>query len=649
MAAQLVETSRLWARSVAVIDPEWIEPLAGHLVKRQYSEPHWSSKRAAVMGYERVTLYGLPVVIKRPVNYATIDAPLARELFIRHALVEGDWSTSHEFFHANRRLLDEVEELEERTRHRGLVVGDDVLFDFYDSRVGSEVVSGRHFDSWWKQVRRTDPELLTFNPDLLRDPNTDVNPDDFPLVWSTSTGPELSMSYVFSPGEADDGVTVDVPLTALGELESDGLAWQVPGLRREILTTLLRSLPKPIRRSFVPIPDYVSLLLDQLPDEPGGVLRAVADQLSARSGITIGEDAWDLENFPSHLRTTFRVRDDDDKGAALAPGAVLGQGKNVSQLRTELHDRIGNVLTGALAGSGGIEQAGLQSWNFGDLPQRIEHEHGGFRLTGYPALVDEGDSVAIRVFQSQTEQQIAMPAGTRRLLRLTVPAPIKPVTDRLELREKLLLNSSPHHGAQDLLDDCASCAVDVLMTAGSDPRSTPIAQLAWNEPDFIELAERVRTGLPEALDAVVHAVVKVLAAASELETELSAQACGDLQPTFDDVRAQRDRLYYRGFITDTGLAHLPDVARYLRAARHRLQKVANAPARDHGLMVQLHQLEAEYQEAQAAASPEVALRLAEVRWMLEELRVSYFAQTLGTKYSISEKRVLRALDAVTAG
>ncbi len=205
MAAQLVETNRLWARSVAAIDPDWVEPLAGHLVKRQYSEPHWSSKRAAAMGYERVTLYGVPVVTRRPINYATINAPLARELFIRHALVEGDWSTHHEFFSTNRQLLAQVQEGEERSRRRGLAVSDDVLFGFYDSRVGADVVSGRHFDSWWKRVRRTDPNLLTFDPELLRDPNVDVNADEFPLVWSTSSGPELPMSYVFSPGKIDDG------------------------------------------------------------------------------------------------------------------------------------------------------------------------------------------------------------------------------------------------------------------------------------------------------------------------------------------------------------------------------------------------------------------------------------------------------------
>ncbi|MGH3545350.1 MAG: ATP-dependent RNA helicase HrpA, partial [Mycobacteriales bacterium] len=368
MAAQLMETNRLWARSVAAIDPEWIETLAGHLVKRQYSEPHWSSKRAAVMGYERVTLYGLPVVTRRPVNYATIDAPLARELFIRHALVEGDWNTHHEFFHTNRRLLEQAEELEERARRRGLVVGDDVLFDFYDARIGPEVVSGRHFDSWWKQTRRTDPGRLSFDPKLLRDPDVDVDAGDFPLVWSSSTGPELPMTYVFSPGQADDGVTVDLPLTALGELHSDGLAWQVPGLRREIVTTLLRSLPKPMRRSFVPIPDCVSSLLELLPDEPGAVLRTVATQLSAASGNPISAETWDLDSFPGHLRTTFRVLDED--------GIVLAHGKDPDALRVQLRDRLGEVLNEALAQThtSGIERAGLQRWDFGDLPQHIEHE-----------------------------------------------------------------------------------------------------------------------------------------------------------------------------------------------------------------------------------------------------------------------------------
>ncbi len=629
MAAQLMETSRLWARSAASIEPEWIEPLAGHLVKRQYSEPHWSSKRAAVMGYERVTLYGLPIVTQRPVNYATVDAPLARELFIRHALVEGDWSTRHEFFHANRRLLAEVEELEERSRRRGLAAGEDVLFDFYDQRIGVDVVSGRHFDSWWKRVRRTEPELLTFDPELVRDPKADVDPDDFPLVWSTSSGTNVPMSYVFSPGDADDGVTVDVPLAALGELRSDGLAWQVPGLRHEIITTLLRSLPKPIRRGFVPIPGYVSTLLDKLPDEPGAVLREIAAELSAMSGTAIGEDAWDLDSLPSHLRTTFRVCGDG--------GGVLAEGKDLAELRLRLHDRVSEVLATTLANTAGVERSELRSWDFGELPQRVEHDRAGFRLTGFPALIDNGDSVAIEVLRSETEQRKAMWAGTRRLLRLVVPAPTKPVADQLGLREKLLLSSGPHRGAQDLLEDCASGAVDVLMAATLAP--------VWNESDFVELCDQIRTGLPDALKRVVHAVVAVLTAASELESELRTQPHASLSAALDDIRAQRDRLYYRGFVTETGLARLPDLARYLRAARHRLQKLTDAPYRDDELMVQLHQLEATYRNARATASPEAASRLDEVRWMLEELRVSYFAQTLGTKYPISEKRVLRALDA----
>ncbi len=270
----------------------------------------------------------------------------------------------------------------------------------------------------------------------------------------------------------------------------------------------------------------------------------------------------------------------------------------------------------------------------------MQHERAGFSLTGYPALIDGGDSVAIQVFASTAEQQAAMWAGTRRLLRLTVPAPTKQVVDGLDIHQKLLLNASPHRGAKDLLDDCANCAVDVLMRAASDHGGS-VANLAWTETEFAALAQQVRAGIGDVLSRVVHAVMEVLSAATELSSELAMHLeqrspGADLAGTVNDVRAQRDRLYYRGFVTDTGLARLPDVARYLRAARHRLGKAGENPHRDHQVTAQLHELEAEYADARNATAPEALPQLDEVRWMLQELRVSYFAQTLGTKYSVSE-------------
>src|SRR5580658_3380400 len=333
VAAELVETSRLWARTAARIEPEWVEPLAAHLVRRSYSEPHWEKKRGSAVALEKVTLYGVPLVTDRPVAYARIDPPAARELFIRHALVEGDWQTNHRFFAENRRLLAEAEELEHRVRRRGLVVGEDELFAFYDARLPADVVSAAHFDTWWKQARRADPGLLTFKPgDLLSDDAAQISTDSYPDIW-TSESPglrALPVSYAFEPGSQADGVTVDVPLSRLNQLDPAEFSWQVPGLRQELITEMIRSLPKSLRRDLVPAPDVAREVLARL-GEPSGDLRdAVARELRSLRGVTVPRDAWDLSRLPSHLRITVRVTEGD---------RVLAEGKDVAELQRELRPR----------------------------------------------------------------------------------------------------------------------------------------------------------------------------------------------------------------------------------------------------------------------------------------------------------------------
>ncbi|HEX2131068.1 MAG TPA: ATP-dependent RNA helicase HrpA [Actinophytocola sp.] len=619
MAAELVETSRLWGRVVARVDPEWIEPAAGHLVRRTYSEPRWEKKRAAVMASERVTLLGLPIVVDRPVNYGRIDPPVARALFIRHALVQGEWHSDHPFLRRNAELLAEAEELEHKARRRDIVVDEQTLFEFYDERVGQEVVSGRHFDTWWKKTRRDQPDLLTFDPAMLVNPDAgDVSPDAFPDAMSHNDL-ELGLRYRFEPGEATDGVTVQVPLALLNRVSAEGLPWQVPGLRGELITALLRSLPKPLRRNFVPVPDFANALRSRLDGVAEPTLAQVSAELRDLTGVVVPPDAWQLDQVPQHLKTTFQVVDD---------GRPVLAGKDLGVLKRELASRVRESLA---SGEEGITREGLTSWSFGTLARSVSLRRAGQQVTAYPALVDTGSSVAIRLFDSEAEQTRAMRRGTRRLVLLTVPAPVKQVVRRLPNTAKLALSANPHGSVPGLLEDCLNAATDALVAEHGGP--------VWTAEAFQTLCAGVRSGLADTLYQVLERVRGVLTTHAEVDTALSRMTGKVFAESVADMRAQVAALVFDGFVTATGVARLSDVERYLRGVLRRLEKLPERPSRD---------LEWTYAVQDAAqAYAEVRGRPGDdgrVRWMLEELRIGYFAQTLGTAYPISEKRVYRAID-----
>jgi len=628
-AAELVETNRLWARVCARIEPEWLEPLAGHLVRRSYSEPHWDAGRGAVMAYERVTLYGIPIVTRRLVNYGRVDAELARELFIRHALVEGDWDTRHAFSHDNARLLADVEELEHRARRRDIVVDDEVLFDFYDQRIGPEAVSGRHFDTWWKKTRRAQPELLTLDRATLVNATATagaVRTADYPDVWRQDRL-ELPLRYRFEPGAADDGVTVEILLPVLGRVRPEPFAWQVPGLREELVIALIRTLPKPLRREFVPVPDYARAALAQLSTPDGDLLDALESQLRRLAGVPVPHDAWQPDNVPEHLRMNFRVVSE--------AGEVLAEGRDLGALQRELAPRVRESLA---ATAPGLAQRGLRDWTIGTLPSTVEQDRAGYRVTGYPALVDEGDSVAVRVFETPAEQRVAHRAGVRRLLRLALPAPATLVQGRLTNEAKLALLRGPHGNVNALLDDCADCAVDALM-------ASPPGEVPFDEAAYRTLLGRVRAGLTATVLAVLGYVREIVALAAEVEPLVTAAP----EPARTDLREQLAGLVYPGFVTASGWRHLPEVPRYLRAMQRRLARLAENPGRDREQLRGIAALQREYAQLSAQAPPGHPAReaLDEIRWMIEEVRVAVYAQALGTAYPVSDKRIRRALDELT--
>jgi ATP-dependent helicase HrpA len=624
MAAELVETNRLWARVTARIQPEWAERLADHLVVRTYSEPHWDAGRGAVMAFERVTLYGLPLVTARPVQYGRVDPEVARELFIRHALVEGDWSTDHAFVAENERRVAEVVALEDRVRRRDLLVDDDTIFDFFDARVGADVTSVRHFDQWWKQTRTRTPELLVFPPGFLVDPKAGVaDLADLPTEWHQGDL-TFRLSYRYTPGSPLDGVTVHIPLAVLHQVDPGGFDWFVPAWRDDLVTALLRSLPKPIRRHVVPVPDHVDAFLDVTTSAAGPLVEVLSQFLARRTGEAVPAEAFTLDRVPEHLRFTYLVEDAD--------GRPLAYGKTLRALQHRLRAKARRAVADAAA----IEQNGLVAWSFGDLPREVEVQQGGHVVRGYPTLVDEGDSVAVRIVTTPAEQARLLPFGLRRLLLLTLPSPQRALRRLVGNDLELALARTAYGSVAELLDDCTVATVDVLIGRHGEA--------VWDEAAFAALSGSVRDDLVEVGMAVVRNAERVIAAAAAVEARLDRLTGPAVAPAVLDARSEAYALVRPGFVTAAGAQRLADLVRYLTAIERRLDKLPGDLARDTERMRRVQAVERAFDDAVGALPRgQRTDEVERVRWMLEELRVSTFAQTLGTNGPVSEQRVRKAL------
>ncbi|MFH8451358.1 ATP-dependent RNA helicase HrpA [Streptomyces fungicidicus] len=638
MSAELVETSRLWARVNAKIEPEWVEPLAEHLLKRTYSEPHWEKDQAAVMAYEKVTLYGVPIVAQRKVNYGRIDPEVSRELFIRNALVEGDWRTHHKFYADNRRLLTEVEELEHRARRRDILVDDETLFDFYEQRIPEHVVSGAHFDSWWKHKRHEQPDFLDFEREMLiRESAEAVTKADYPDSWRQ--GPlKFRVTYQFEPGADADGVTVHVPLQVLNQVTDEGFDWQIPGLREEVVTELIRSLPKPIRRNYVPAPNFAKAFLERAVPLQEPLTVTMARELKRMVGVPFEAEDFDWSRVPDHLRVTFRIVDERRR--------KLAEDKDLEALKLRLRPKARQALSQAAAataqrqGGESLERKGLTDWTIGSLTRVFETRRAGQPVKAYPALVDDGATVSVRLFDSEAEQAEAMWKGTRRLILLGIPVnPAKFASEKLTNAQKLALSANPHGSVQALFDDCAMAAADKLIADFGGP--------VWDEESYRKLYDKVRAEIVDTTVRAVGQVQQVLAAWQACERRLKGVRSAALLPNLQDVRGQLDGLVRPGFVTEAGLRRLPDLMRYLVAADRRLQQMPANVQRDTTRMAKVHEMRDEYAwllEQMPQGRP-VPQPVRDIRWMIEELRVSYFAHALGTAYPVSDKRIVKAIDA----
>jgi ATP-dependent helicase HrpA len=614
MAGELVETSRLWARDVAKIQPEWAEKAGEHLVKRSYSEPHWSSKRGSVMARERVSLYGVPLVADRLVQYGKVDPVVSRDLFIRHALVQGEWRTHHRFFERNRAFLDEVGELEDRLRRRDLRVDDETLFTFYDERVPADVVSARHFDSWWKRTRQEQPDLLTFDPSMLLADDVDADVDElYPTEWF-SDGAAYPLTYRFEPGVVEDGVTVDIPLDRLLQVSEGEFAWGVPGQRTELVAALIRSLPKQLRRQLVPAPQHAATLAPALDPADGDLGTALARQIQVQTGVLVQPSDLDWTSLPAHLRMTYRVVDDGDE---------LARGDSLDELRQRLRDHLRAGLTETAKAE---ERTGITRWDVGT----VEREITAGQVTGYPSLVDEGaaQGVALRVLETEGEQRAAMVKAQARLLSYVVATPVPQLGRTLDVRTKLLLSTGPYADAAAVIEDCFLAALDELVVRHGGP--------AWDEAEFELLREQVRADVFEVAEQVLRGVVQTL------------QKLGDVVPVSgasdaaEDAKVQLSWLVYPGFVRDAGLAHVRRMPLYLEATRRLLA------AGTHPHLADVQDLEARFYAISDRLRPwqrqEPDVRHA--RWALEELRIGLWAQDLRTAHPISLKRMTKLLDAL---
>ena len=644
MAAEIVETTRLWARTVAGITAEQVEAVGQHLLKRSYSEPHWSARAGSVQAYETVSLYGVPVIARRPVSYGKVNPAEAREIFLRSALVEGQWRTRHHFYRDNQALRAEAEALEERARRRDLVVDDDTIFAFYDARVPAGTTSVAHFDSWWKKARHETPDLLTMTlEDLTTGALDQLDAEAFPDTWTVpgSEGAEhaLAVEYVFEPGTARDGVTVQIPVTVLNQLDPAPFSWQVPGLRAELATELVRSLPKATRRSFVPAPEFAGRALGWLAQHPGGpgetLPLALGRALRALTGEVVPPAEWNPAAVPAHLRVRFTVLGDRAGGSG---PAVLGAGEDLEELRQTLARQVRQTLSSAAAEH---TRTGRTTWDFGSLPEQVQLSRGGHAVVGYPALVDEGATVGVAVLDTPERQATSQGAGLRRLVLLGTPDPTKWVVAHLGNAEKLALGQSPYPSVPDLLADARLASVGSLVAAAGRP---PVRDAAA----FRVLCDTVRADNADRMREVVRLAATTLTGWRGVLADLPrVEVVSPAAAT--DLREQLANLVFAGFLAATGYPHLVDLPRYLQAARARVDTLLSAPARDRAPLETITRCEDGYAELCGAVPPgPLPADVEEVGWLLEELRVGLFAQPLRTKVPVSEKRLMSAVRAARA-
>ncbi len=650
VAVELVETSRLWARTVAAVEPDWVLQLGAHLTKSTYAAPHWSSSAGAVLATEKVYLYGVPIVADRLINYASVNPVEAREIFIQQALVEGNWNPRYDFIDHNQRIYDEVADLEERSRRRDILVSDREIFDFYDRRLPSTVNSQSSFAAWWGSA---DPHCLDMSVDDLILDQVGHPHDSFPNLWTVGDA-EFPVSYVFDPGSVTDGVTVTIPLTQLNQVRPETFSWHVPGMRLELVTELIRSLPKKLRTNFVPAPDVARRALEWIDrhaqprnlnsDTPGntkgqtrptGSIAATASDfreecgaaLTALTGIAVSASDFAVDQLPQHLRINFAVTDH---------GETIAVSKDLAELTRELSPQISKALTQSTP-----TISGRTSWDFGPVDNQVFLSRGDHEAIGFPAVIDQKDGVGVQVFDTASAAAMAHSDGLRRLLILANPDPIRWVVSHMTNHDKLALGFNPYESVPDLLRDCWLKACEQLMLAVADPI------VIRDEKSFSDLQLAVRQRQADQTRQVAAVVAEIMRHARQVRSTIDSLDQG--LHIADDLNYQYADLIYPGFVSATPDPWFNRISAYLQAMAARIEQFRLRPERDDLLCEPLWELEDRYIKLCNEQPPGRFVKPVEdVGFMLEELRVQIFAQRLGTQVSVSPKRVGAALSALGA-
>lgn len=627
MAAELVETSRLFARMVAKIDPTWIEPLASHLIKRSYSEPHWLKKQGAVFAYEQVSLFGLIIVPKRRINFNKIEPDTCREIFIQHALVNGDFAINEPFLKQNRQLVDEIDLMEQKARRRDYLVDEQVLVEFYQNILPEQVICQRSFLAWWKKAKQTTPELLNYSKSLLlKEEKQGVNANDYPTLWRQHNL-TFPVSYHFEPGSYDDGISIEIPVGILNQVQDIGFDWLIPALRLELITALIKSLPKQIRRNFVPAPNFAEACFTNISPEQGDLTEAMTKQLLRMTGVTVDPQSWDVESIAPHLRMNFKIVDNN--------GKLLKQGRQLSALKESLQGKVKQSIQ--QVADKGIEQQGITCWNFDTIPNAYNKVMGNIKVQAFPALVDHKTSVAIELFEHERAAQLAMIDGVSRLILLNIPSPIKYLESKLPNKAKLGLYFNPFGKISDLLSDCILASTRQLVAE--------LAAIPRTENQFNEAKDYVRA---ELADRVLNAAIKleqVLSLTHSINKKLKGKVTLALVQSHGDIKNHLNQLVYKGFVSKTGVGRLDDLHRYLRAIERRLEKIAIDPNQDRLRMIDVEKAEEMYQALVKKQRKDIPLsrQVLDIQWMIEEFKVSLYAQNIGTAMPISLKRIKNAV------
>lgn len=630
MAAELVDTSKLYARCVAKIEPDWIEPLARGLTESHYSDPRWDRKMGMVNAWERVSLYGLTIIPKRRVHYGPINPAESREIFIREALANGEFDTRAPFFMANERLIAEVEELEHKARRQDVLVDEHQLFAFYDARIPADIFNAASFEKWRIDVEKSNPKLLYLTrDDLMRHGADAITAVQFPEKFMLD-GVEVSLKYRFEPGHVLDGVTATVPLALLNQLNPVQTEWLVPGMLREKLTYLIKALPKTFRRVCVPVPEFVTGFLEYVDKQASSaslnrtlpLLETLAAYIEQKTTLKISKEDWSLSDIPAHHLMNFSVIDD--------AGRELAMGRDWNALKKQLGSAAQLTFRNA---SPDIEKTGLKQWDFGDLPQTLSFERDGLKVTGYPALEDNVDSVSVKLFDTERDAEQSHRKGVCRLMRFELKEQMKQLEKSLPNFNQYALTLRNVMSPDDLREDMIAAIADRAFI-GED-------ELPRTNADFMKLKQRARTRLPAVTEAVARQA-QAIATEYQLLTQKQGQMAATVNRLKRDLEQQVSQLVFKGCFRQTPWEHLQHIPRYLKALRLRIEKHPANPDRDGKNAASIGLIWQRWQDkinALNQAHQDIPQSLLDYRWLIEELRVSLFAQELKTPFPVSTKRL----------